>query len=147
MSVQTTFLWLKIASAWIIGFGVLMALVPIPFFAAIVTFLADVLILPIDGGQNLMAQETRLTLAIGGGVMLGWGVLLWMVTTNFFLTNPHLARKMLVASTSIWFVVDGTGSIVAGAWLNAIANASFLLVFLIPLWLVDLSDYAKSKAN
>lgn len=147
MSVQSTLLWLKIASASVIGFGVLMALVPIPFIAAIVTLLADILILPIDGEQSLLAQETRLTLAIAGGIMVGWGVLFWMVTMKLFQREPRLVRQIFTTSISIWFVVDGAGSIAAGAWFNVIANSSFLFVFLIPLWLVDLSGDVKSEAK
>jgi hypothetical protein len=91
-------------------------------------------IFSIDGAQDLAAPETRLISAIGGGVMAGWGVLLWMLSTQLFPRDPALAAKLIITSIVTWFVIDSTGSMLAGAPLNAAFNVSFLLVFCVPLW-------------
>jgi hypothetical protein len=66
--------------------------------------------------------------------MAGWGVLLWMLSTHLFPIDQALAAKLIIASIITWFVIDSTGSILAGAPLNAAFNVSFLLIFCVPLW-------------
>jgi hypothetical protein len=134
MDQDTTLRWLKFGSALTILFGLLVAAAATPLGAGPAQFLADLIFFPIDGAQRLAAPETRLISAIGGGVMAGWGVLLWMISTNLFPSDSALAAKLITSSLVTWFVIDGAGSIVAGAPLNAVFNVSFLLIFCIPLW-------------
>jgi hypothetical protein len=134
MDQDTTLRWLKFGSALTILFGILVAAAATPFGAEPARLLADLIFFPIDGAQSLAAPEARLISAIGGGVMAGWGVLLWMISTKLFPTDNALAAKLIISSIVTWFVIDGAGSIVAGAPLNAVFNVSFLLIFCIPLW-------------
>jgi hypothetical protein len=134
MNQNTTLRWLKFGSALTIVFGILVAAAATPIGAAPTQFLADLIFFPIDGAQDLAAPETRLISAIGGGVMAGWGVLLWMLSTHLFPSDQALAAKLIIASIVTWFIIDSTGSIIAGAPLNAAFNVSFLLVFCVPLW-------------
>lgn len=126
--------WLKIGSAITIFFGVLIAVAALPAGAAPTEFLADLIFYPIDGTQSVAAHETRLMSAIGGGVMAGWGLLLWKLSTTVFSQDPALARQLIVPSIITWFVIDSAGSVLAGAPLNALFNVSFLLIFCVPLW-------------
>ena len=134
MKQDTTLRWLKFGSALTIFFGLLVAAAATQITAAPTQFLADLIFFPIDGVQNVAAPETRLVSAIGGGVMAGWGVLLWMLSTHLFPRDQALAAKLIITSIVTWFVVDSTGSILAGAPLNAAFNVSFLLIFCVPLW-------------
>ena len=134
MNQNTTLRWLKFGSALTIFFGILIAAAATPIGAAPTQFLADLMFFPIDGAQNYSAPETRLLSAIGGGVMAGWGVLLWMLSTHVFPNDQALATKLIIPSIFTWFVIDSTGSILAGAPLNAAFNVPFLLVFCVPLW-------------
>ena len=134
MNQNTTLRWLKLGSALTIFFGLLIAAAAAPFGAAPTQFLADLIFYPIDGAQDIAAPETRLIIAIGGGVMAGWGVLLWMLSTHLFPRDQALASKLIISSIVTWFVIDSTGSILAGAPLNAAFNVPFLLVFCVPLW-------------
>ncbi len=134
MNQHTTLRWLKFGSALTVFFGILVAAAATQIGAAPTQFLADLIFFPIDGAQDLAAPETRLISAIGGGVMAGWGVLLWMLSTHLFPSDQALAAKLIIASIVTWFVIDSTGSILAGAPLNAVFNVSFLLIFCVPLW-------------
>jgi len=134
MNQNTTLRWLKFGSALTIFFGLLVAAAATPMGAPPAQFLADLIFFPIDGAQNLLAPETRLMSAIGGGVMAGWGVMLWMLSTRLFPSDQALAAKLIIASIVTWFVIDSTGSILAGAPLNVAFNLSFLLIFCVPLW-------------
>jgi len=134
MTQESTQRWLKFGSGLTLFFGVLIAAAATPIGAPPTQFLADLIFFPVDGAQSVVAPETRLVNAIGGGVMAGWGLLLWKLSTTVYPRDPALARQLIIPSIVIWFVIDSTGSILAGAPLNAVFNLSFLLIFCVPLW-------------
>lgn len=127
--------WLKFGSGLTIFFGVLVATAAIPAISGLMQFLADLIFFPLDGLQDVSAPETRLISAIGGGVMFGWGLMMWMLTTRLYPKDPALAGSIIVTSIIAWFVLDSGGSILAGAPLNVVGNISFLLIFCVPVWL------------
>ena len=133
MSLMRSTNWLKWASAIVIGFGLLIALSVLPAMAAPVQFLLDLIFWPIDGVQRIATAELRVALAISGGVMAGWGVLLWQLSTKLYPREPKLGRGLILTSIGTWFLVDSLGSIAAGAPLNALFNVGFLVLFYWPL--------------
>jgi hypothetical protein len=135
MRTRTRKIWLIIASEIVILFGLLIALASMAATAAPTLFLADMIFWPVDGVQAVSRETNRLLAAILGGVMIGWGALLYLLTTRLYPDDPGLARLLITASLGVWFLIDSLGSIVAGAPLNAILNLFFLGMFLIPLWL------------
>ncbi len=129
-----TVVWLKAASAIVIGFGFLIALAAIPVAAGPTAFLIDLVFWPVDGAQRLAGSDMRLLCAITGGLSVGWGTAMWLVATRLYPREPALARTIILTSVGTWFVVDSLGSAVAGAPLNAALNLGFLLAFVLPLW-------------
>lgn len=113
--------------------GLAFALAAWPPLAGPIRLLADLLIWPFDGAETLAAPETRLGLAIGGGVMAGWGVMIWQLAGAPYASNPGESRRMVLPSALGWFAVDGIASILAGAALNVVANLGFLALFLVPI--------------
>ncbi len=96
-----------------------------------VRFLADLILCPPDGSRT-MSVEARLLSAISGGVLEGWGVMLWGLAGRPFETAPDLVRRIVIQSALVRFLVDGAGSVAAGAPLNLIGNAIYLAVLLVP---------------
>ncbi len=135
MTQETTIRWLKAGSAMTVFFGALVVAAAVPALSGPVQFLADLIFFPLDGLQSVAAEETRLISAIGGGVMVGWGLMLWMVSTQLYPKEPAIAGRIIMTSIIAWFVIDSSGSVLAGAPLNALGNTSFLLIFCLPLWL------------
>lgn len=133
MSVQRTINWLKAASAIVIGFGILTALGALPAASAPIQLLADLAFWPVDGTPASSAPEIRLLCAVAGGIMTGWGVLLWQLASRLYAREPELARGLILASIGTWFVIDSLGSIMAGAPVNAVFNIGFLALFAVPL--------------
>ena len=125
MDIAHTQIWLKAASAVVIGFGLLLAAGAWPPLAGPVALLADLLIWPMDGLQRLELPETRVFMAISGGVMVGWGVTLWKLADH--LLPEHLAAVRSITMTGLysWFAVDSLGSVMAGVPLNALATVSY----------------------
>ena len=133
MQKQSVIAILKIASAAVVGFGIVIAMAAYPPTAEIARFLLDLVIWPIDGVQSVSGSEIRLLSAVSGGVMVGWGILLWLVATRLYPKEPGLAKTMILASIWTWFGVDSLASILAGVPLNALLNISFLVLFSWPL--------------
>lgn len=134
MQLHTTQRWLKTACAIVIGFGLLGAVTAHPALSGPERIFIDLAIWPVDGQPDNPTPESRLLWAIVSGVLVGWGMMLWLITTRILPKDPALARTMILTSICTWFVVDSLGSIAAGAPMNALFNIGFLLLFVIPLW-------------
>lgn len=124
---------LRLAAGVTMLTGLALALAALPALNMAVRLLADLLIWPMNGAETLAASETRLALAIGGGVMLGWGLMIWQLAGEPLERAPHAVRSIIRTSILSWFVVDSAGSIAAGAALNVLPNLVFLGLFLVPL--------------
>ena len=125
--------WLRAGAGLVLASGALVALGSHPATALPAQLLADLLFWPMDGLQSGAAGETRLLAAIGGGVLIGWGVLLWQLAGEMFDRAPEGVGRLIKTSVVTWFLVDSTGSLASGAWLNVVANLAFLALFLVPL--------------
>ncbi len=136
MTIETRVQALKIlAFALLIGPGLIMvAGLGFPVLFLVEAFL-DLAHLPIDGGQPIDSDAARLLNAILGGILVGFGTIIWRVAGKVFLTDPSLGASILVPAMLAWFVTDSAGSILAGAWFNAVLNALILVALLFPiLW-------------
>lgn len=134
MDVKTRVGWLKTGSAITIGFGVIIAAAAIPALQAPTAVLLDLVYLPLDGAPSPAGPDARLLSAISGGVLIGWGLMMWLIATTLYPKEPAICRKIILTSIVAWFVVDSSMSIAAGAILNAFFNIGFLLVFALPVW-------------
>ncbi len=125
---------LKAGGIILMVFGVMVAAAAVPALSYPTLFFMDLAFWPLDGAQSLAAPETRLLCAVGGGMLVGWGALLYLVSDRLYATDPALVRKFVLISICSWFVVDSLGSLAAGAPMNAFFNIGFLLVFVLPVW-------------
>lgn len=108
----------------------------LPPFAAFNNFFADIAHLPMDGEQTIETPTERLFLAIFAGLMLGFAGFVWQITTHVFSKNPNLGAKIMIPAVLAWYIPDGIGSLIAGAWFNVVMNTFFLGLFLLPVILV-----------
>lgn len=133
MSPKTVLPALKAASAAVMGVGIVVALAAFPPTALVTNILSDLVFWPFDGRQAVDTPTARLLAAIGGGVMFGWGLLLWQIATQLMPKDPALGASLIRTSVLAWFVLDCTCSVLAGAYLNVLLNVGFLALFLLPL--------------
>jgi len=86
-----------------------------------------------EGMASIVSTEGRMMTAIAGGVLAGLAaMMIWIVAPAMDRGNRDVARAATMALT-IWFVVDGAGSALAGAPMNIVGNAVIFTAFLIPL--------------
>lgn len=87
----------------------------------------------LDDGVDKLTDTNHLADAILGGVMAGWAVMMWLLADRMLAKAPKETKSIIVVSLLVWFVIDSAGSVVSGAWLNVLANAGFLGLYLLPL--------------
>ena len=95
---------------------------------------ADFLAWPIDGQQTYDHPDTRFLGALTGGFLLGWGVLIWLLSGDAYDAAPEAIRRAVVGGFLAWFFLDSAGSITSGNPSNAFFNVFVLLAFVGPLW-------------
>lgn len=123
---------LKLAAGLVVIFGVVVWLGSNPATVAVPAFFGDLIFWPLDGVQTFTTEEAHLLGAIGGGIMVGWGLTLWALAGEGMGLAPSFARRTILTSVWAWFVVDSLGSLLAGAPLNLIGNLLFLGLFTVP---------------
>lgn len=99
----------------------------------VMSFFLDLVHMPLDGAQSLSRDTEEVLTAISAGIFFGFCVLLWQVTTEVYVKDPLLGRRMILSSVIAWYLVDTTGSLIVGAWMNGILNTVFLIALISPV--------------
>jgi hypothetical protein len=123
--------FLKLSSLITVVTGVVSVLASSPVTQGPWLLLLDFLDWPLDGSPGSFARESFVLNAVLGGVMIGWGVLMYFVS-NELQKSPRMLKAMII-SLLCWFVSDSLGSFVSGVYGNIFLNLIFLAMFLYPL--------------
>ncbi len=123
---------LKFASLFCALIGLMMVATLLGGHALMAMFL-DLTHLPFDGAQTFSSDSELVLGAISGGLLFGFGVMAHQVTTHVYAHNPALGRQIILRGILAWFVVDSSGSLLAGAWFNVFLNSGFLALFCLPI--------------
>jgi hypothetical protein len=84
--------------------------------------------------SNYDAIDTRFLSALSGGFLLGWGVMIWCLSSWVYPLASDAVRRTVVASLLAWFCLDSAGSIASGTPSNAAFNVVVLILAVGPLW-------------
>jgi hypothetical protein len=126
--------WLKVTAVIVGSFG------PVFFLGTMAQTLEparltlDILSWPVDGATTYASPDTRFLSALTGGFLLGWGVLIWNLSSRVYDAAPEAVRQSVLYSVLAWFVLDSAGSIASGNVSNAGFNVIVLLLAVGPLW-------------
>ncbi|MEM7375149.1 MAG: hypothetical protein AAF587_41530 [Bacteroidota bacterium] len=126
--------WLKITAIVVGSFG------PVFFFGTMIETMEparltlDLLSWPIDGMTTYESPDTRFLSALTGGFLLGWGVMIWLLSAWIYDQAPEAVRRTVLISALSWFVLDSTGSFASGNASNVLFNILILLLAIGPLW-------------
>jgi hypothetical protein len=125
--------WLLAVAAGVVLFGLFLVVFPSlakQGFSLLVYASTD----NIDSFGAEPVRYIGLAHAVIGGVMVGWGVGLFLVVRSFFARGEPAAWNLVALSVATWFVPDTSYSLASGYWQNALLNTVFLAVFALPLW-------------
>ncbi|MEM6743028.1 MAG: excinuclease ABC subunit A [Pseudomonadota bacterium] len=135
MTDETRLTWYLWGSLALIGFGTLNLLALISPVSAVMDAFVDLVFLPFDGAQRIESDGARLWVGIAGGLLAGLGATFLQVTRRVAAQDPGAGRAILLPGILAWFVMDGAGSVAAGAPFNVAVNGVFLALFAVPaLW-------------
>lgn len=126
--------WLKITAIVVGSFGPVFFLGTMDATIEPARFTLDLLSWPVDGATTYAHPDTRFLSALTGGFLMGWGVLVWCLSTWVYDAAPEGVRKAVLTSLLSWFVLDSAGSIASGNASNALINIGVLLLAAGPLW-------------
>lgn len=133
MTTRVSEMWLKTASVFTILTGVICALASHVSTQGVWLSLFDVLKWPPDGDPASFNADTRAVNAVLGGVMVGWGLLMFLLSSRRVMTAAPAVPRLMTISLLAWFAVDSLGSWAAGLPGNIVLNLAFLAMFLPPL--------------
>lgn len=97
----------------------------------------------IDAFGEEAARYTSLSHAVIGGVMVGWGVAMFIVTRTWISRSSRMGWWLVTASLVAWYIPDTVYSMASGYWQNALLNTAFAALFALPLSL--LYSYMRSE--
>ncbi len=127
--------WLLVVSAGVMLFGLVLVAAPAitrQGFSLLVYASAS----RIDTFGAEQVRYVSLAHAVIGGVMVGWGVALLMVTRELLAKGSRLGWNLMAISLGAWFIPDTAYSLLSGYWQNAVLNTVFLTLFAVPLWAI-----------
>jgi hypothetical protein len=125
--------WLLAVAAGVVIFGMILVLAPAlarQGFSLLVYSAPD----RIESFGVEQVRYISLAHAVIGGVMVGWGAALFYATKTLFAAGDRAGWNIIALSVAAWFVPDTAYSLLSGFWQNAILNAVFLALFVVPLW-------------
>lgn len=134
MTLETRIGLLKAASGFTIAFGAMAVLSLFTGLHSIMALFFDLAIgSAFDGLPAITGPETRLLIAIMGGLMAGLGVMIWMLAETVYRQDKALGQRIIITGLAVWYVIDSGGSAIVGSWQNVLSNTVFLELFLLPL--------------
>lgn len=137
MTPQKCALQLTLVGYGFIIFGLIWVTTAFPAFDGPGRFLIDLLDWPLDGLPNNPSPEARWMGAIGAGLTCGMGFMFTHVFAPILrMNNPEtgkFVKRGALLGVFAWYIVDGAGSISAGAPPNVVFNSVFLLLIAVPL--------------
>jgi hypothetical protein len=135
MSYEFHKLWLKITAVVVGSFGPIFFLGTMESTLEPARLTLDLLSWPVDGLTTYASPDTRFLSALTGGFLLGWGVMIWLLSVWVYDKAPEGVRRTVLIGILSWFFLDSAGSIASGNSSNAFFNILVLIVAVGPLWL------------
>ncbi len=95
-----------------------------------------------EGVAGLTTPESKLAMAIAGGVFGGLGAMYLFISAPGVEQGSALIRRGSIYVFLTWFVIDSSASVASGNAANVIPNLAFLIIYLVPLLMVKQTSTA-----
>ena len=126
--------WLKITAFVVGSFGPVFFLGTMESTLEPARLTLDLLSWPVDGTTTYASPDVRFLSALTGGFLLGWGVMIWCLSSWVYDLAPEAVRRTVMAGILSWFILDSAGSVASGNASNVFFNVLVLLLAAGPLW-------------
>ena len=130
---RSSITWLRVGSLITVATGLMAAAASSSSGEGPWRALFDLLTWPPDGEPARFAPETSAVNAVTGGVMVGWGLLMHAIAGGPFARGDTTLATPMLRAVVAWFVVDSTGSLLAGVPGNVVLNGAFVVLLALPL--------------
>ena len=135
MSISARIIFLKILGVLLlIGPGLLMVSAPVTRLGGLTEMFLDLAHQPYEGAQPITGKSAHLLNAILGGILVGFGTMIWVVAEHVLREDFALGRRLIFIPLICWFITDSLGSVWGGAWFNAVLNAGIFGLFAVALF-------------
>ena len=135
MSISARIKFLKIlAFLLLIGPGLLMVTAPVTGLGFLTERFLDLAHQPYEGAQPITGKSAHLLSAILGGILVGFGTMIWAVAEHVLRKDFVLGKRLILIPLICWFITDSLGSVLTGAWFNAVLNAGIFGLFALALF-------------
>jgi hypothetical protein len=124
--------WLQGAGLTVLATGLVAAGCAHPATEAPWRWLVEMLALAHTDGGVAFSSEARITTAVLGGVMAAWGLIILQLASPAPRPFAVLRNALL-----LWFVIDTTGSALAGWPGNVALNVGFLVMVGVPVFVLE----------
>ncbi len=112
--------------------------------ARIILDLAD---WPLDNFSHPLDKNTMWLSAIGAGLLAAIAIFLGGIVVPALKENNRSVIRTTIVAMTVWYVIDGVGSIAAGVSSNLIFNSIYLSLVLIPLLGIKTEEISRDKAG
>lgn len=140
MTPQKCAMKLTLVGYGFIIFALIWVLTAFPAFDGPGRLLIDLLDWPLDGLPAEPSSEARWMGAIGAGLTCGMGFMFTHIFAPILRMNDpqsgKIVKKGALLGVFAWYIVDGAGSISAGVASNVAFNTIFLLLIVVPLFMM-----------
>ncbi|MEM1218081.1 MAG: hypothetical protein AAGH79_04185 [Bacteroidota bacterium] len=127
-------LWIKVTAIVVASFGPVFFLGTMEETIEPARLTLDLLSWPIDGATTYASPDVRFLSALAGGFLMGWGVMIWLLSSWVYDLAAEPVRKVVLYGALAWYLVDSSGSVTSGNASNVLFNTAFLLLAVGPLW-------------
>ena len=111
MSYEFHKLWLKITAVVVGSFGPIFFLGTMESTLEPARLTLDLLSWPIDGLTTYASPDTRFLSALTGGFLLGWGVMIWLLSVWVYDKAPEGVRRTVLIGILSWFFLDSRATL------------------------------------
>ena len=140
MTKNTRAKFLMFVAVLFMVYSVLWGLAPFDNFNLPARLILDISDWPLDNYASPLDKNTQWLTAISAGLLAAISVFLGgIVVPAIREGNSRIIRTTLLAMT-VWFIIDGVGSIASGVTSNVFFNLIYLVLVLIPLLWKDKTE-------
>ncbi len=133
MSLNVRANFLMVVSIIFFIYSLLWGLAPFAEINISARLILDLADWPLDNLFTPLDRNTMWLSAIGSGLLAAVSIFLGGIVVPALKDGNRAVIRTTIVAMSVWYIIDGIGSIAAGVGSNVVFNSIYLILVLIPL--------------